>query len=102
MVSFALGSRVIFDHWSDGSTQATRTLDLEDDTNLTPVYVTQYQLTLTDPAATGSGWHNQGSVAEISIPPTDPIAASKSLKLIFRDLVLLDRRVKRGLLTLRS
>ena len=71
-VSLALGSRLMFDHWSDGSTLATRTVDLEDDTNLTLVYVTQYELTLTDPAATGSGWYDQGLVAGISIPSTEP------------------------------
>ena len=71
-VGVAVGSQLTFDHWSDGSTQASRTVDLEDDTNLTAIYVTQYSLKLTDPAASGSGWYNQGSIAEIFVPSSEP------------------------------
>jgi hypothetical protein len=72
IVDLTPGSRLMFDHWSDGSAQPTRTVDLEDDTNLTAVYVTQYTLTLTDPEATGSGWYDQNSVAMISVPSSEP------------------------------
>lgn len=64
-------SRLRFDHWSDGSTQANRTEYLQNDTSLTASYVTQYPLTLTDPSATGAGWYDQGSVAQFSIPSSE-------------------------------
>jgi hypothetical protein len=66
------GSQLLFDHWSDGSTQPTKTVDLQDDTSITPVYRTQYRLTLTDPAAKGSGWYDSGSTASISVPSSFP------------------------------
>ncbi len=61
-------TRLMFASWSDGSNVNSRTLNLQDDTTLTATYVTQYALTLTDPAATGSGWYAQGSIAVISAP----------------------------------
>jgi len=65
-------SQLVFDHWSDGSTQTTRSVILQGEVILTANYVTQYHLTLTDPAATGSGWYNAGSTAQISVPSSEP------------------------------
>src|SRR5208282_5779231 len=69
------GTRLNFDHWGGGSgawyAQNTTSLDLEDDTQLTASYVTQYLLTLNDPSATGAGWYVQGSIAQISAPASE-------------------------------
>jgi len=66
-------TRLIFDSWSDGNTLPTRSDYLTDDTNLTATYTAQYALTLTDPAATGSGWYDQGYTAQISAPSSEPM-----------------------------
>jgi hypothetical protein len=71
-VPLTSGSQLRFDHWSDGSKTANRTDDLEDDTNLTATYVTQYSLSLTDPLASGAGWYDQGATAQFSAPPSEP------------------------------
>ncbi len=64
------GTRLEFDHWSDGSTMTNRTMSLQDDTTLTAVYTTQYQLNLigTPANATGAGWYDSGSTALFSVP----------------------------------
>ena len=64
-------TRLNFQHWSDGATQTSRSLDLEDNTQLTTTYVTQYSLTLTDPSATGGGWYFEGANAQISAPAAE-------------------------------
>ncbi len=63
-------TRLRFDRWDDGSTQTTRSLDLQDDTTLTAVYVTEYRLDLVSPLvnATGAGWYASGSTATFSAP----------------------------------
>ena len=66
-------SRLVFDHWSDGSKQSSRTEYLTDDTSLVAVYDTQYTLTLTDPSAAGGGWYDQGSTAQFSVPSSEPL-----------------------------
>jgi len=63
----------VFDHWSDGSKQSSRTEYLTDDTSLVAVYDTQYTLTLTDPSAAGGGWYDQGSTAQFSVPSSEPL-----------------------------
>ncbi len=69
----ANGTQLNFGQWSDGSDQATKSIDIEDDTTLTPSYVSQYLLTLIDPSATGAGWYNQGSTVQISAPSSEPV-----------------------------
>ena len=75
LVTLKSGGRLKFDHWSDGSTDATRSLDLEDDTRLQATYVTQFNLTLISSGAVpnGAGWYDSGSSADISITSTYPM-----------------------------
>lgn len=70
MVNVSSGKRLRFDHWSDGSTSSTNTVHVEDDTNYTVSYVTQYKLVLITPrgAATGADWYDEGATAEFSVP----------------------------------
>ena len=72
-VPLTSGSQLRFDHWSDGSKTANRTDDLEDNTKLAATYVTQYSLSLTDPSASGAGWYDQGTTAQFSAPPSEPV-----------------------------
>jgi hypothetical protein len=69
-------TRLKFQKWEDGSTDLVRTVDVEKDTSLQASYVTQYELLLVSPIgnATGSGWYDQGSTAEISIASSQPVA----------------------------
>lgn len=71
-VPLTTGSRLRFDRWSDGSKLASRADDLENDTNLTATYVTQYSLSLTDPSASGAGWYDAGSNATFSVTTPQP------------------------------
>jgi len=68
-------TRLRFDHWSDGSTQLARTMNLQGNTTLQTVYVTQYRLNLISPeaSAVGDGWYDSGSSANFSVPPTSPV-----------------------------
>ncbi|MGA2971086.1 MAG: zinc ribbon domain-containing protein [Candidatus Bathyarchaeia archaeon] len=69
MVQVDNSTRLRFDHWEDGSTDMTRTLDLQDDTTLTANYITQYRLNLVSQGnATGSGWYDSGTIASFSVP----------------------------------
>jgi hypothetical protein len=62
------GVRLRFDHWSDGYPYAGRNIDLNSDTTLEAVYVTQYNLTIISPLPTvGGGWYDAGSTANYSI-----------------------------------
>jgi len=68
-------SRLKFTGWSDGSTDTSRTFDLENDNELTANYVTQYRLTLVtvEGVATGDEWTDSGATAAFSIPATVPM-----------------------------
>jgi hypothetical protein len=59
-----------FDHWSDGSNDTTRVLNLQNDTTLTAFYLTQYRLSLSTQVNTssGGGWYDSGSIATFSVP----------------------------------
>lgn len=56
-------SRLEFNGWSDGSTQTTRTFDLESDTEITATYTTQYLVNATNDSTVQSGWYDQGTGA---------------------------------------
>ena len=71
-VPLTAGSQLRFDHWWDGSKQASRADNLLDDSNFTAIYVTQYSLSLTDPLASGAGWYDQGATAQFSVPASEP------------------------------
>ena len=68
-------SRLEFNSWSDGSTQLTRTFDLENDNEISAIYVKQYRLTLltSEGIATGDEWTNSGSTAKFTVPATIPM-----------------------------
>jgi len=56
--------RLRFAGWSDGSTDANRTIQLNSDKELQVVYVQQYKLTIDSPLpSTGSGWYDNGTDA---------------------------------------
>jgi hypothetical protein len=68
-------SRLRFDHWDDGSTLQDRTLNIQSDTSIAATFVRQYLLTLdSSPAnATGTGWYDEGSTAQFSVPSAVPM-----------------------------
>ncbi|MFQ5950979.1 MAG: nitrous oxide reductase family maturation protein NosD, partial [Candidatus Geothermarchaeales archaeon] len=63
------GIRIVFDMWSDGVAQATRTVDLESDIVLSVSWKTQHHLKVEskqgDPL--GEGWYDEGSTATFSV-----------------------------------
>jgi len=65
-------SRLEFSGWSDGSTQLTRTFDLENDTEMEVSYVTQYYVSSTSESTLESGWYNAGTVLHFSVNQTQP------------------------------
>jgi hypothetical protein len=69
-------TRLMFDHWPDGSTDTNRTIFITSDANITVTYVTQNLLTIAGPqaASTGSGWYNEGEKATFSVAPAEPVA----------------------------
>lgn len=69
-------TRLMFDHWPDGSTDTNRTIFITSDANITVTYLTQNLLTIAGPQATsiGAGWYNEGETATFSVAPTEPIA----------------------------
>jgi hypothetical protein len=71
LVNTLTGTRLRFDHWSDESLDATRTVDLEADESLTAIYVTQYYVTATPDAVTfRSGWYDNGTTIRFSLNPS--------------------------------
>jgi hypothetical protein len=64
-------ARLRFDHWSDGSLDANRTIDLEADESLTAIYVPQYYVTTTPNAVNfRSGWYDNGTTIRFSLNPS--------------------------------
>jgi len=62
--------RLRFDRWSDGISQPNRTVLISSSVELKPVYITQYQLIIRNPApsiASGAGWYDDGSLAAYSV-----------------------------------
>lgn len=68
-------TRLLIDHWSDGSTDTYRTIFITGNANFDVVYSTQHLLTVTDPqaAGTGAGWYNEGQTATFSVAATEPM-----------------------------
>jgi hypothetical protein len=69
-------TRLMFDHWPDGSTDTNRTIFITSDANITVTYVTQNLLTIAGPQATstGAGWYNEDQTATFSVAATEPMA----------------------------
>jgi len=59
------GTQYIFTGWSDGVTDASRTITVTNDTVYTAKYAIQYQLTINSDHgnASGGGWYDEGSHA---------------------------------------
>lgn len=61
-------TRLKFLNWSDGSTAANRTIELDHDITLNGNYVTQYYLDIVSPVnINGTGWYNAGVTVTLSI-----------------------------------
>lgn len=62
-------TRIEFTNWSDGSTDASRSVALNHDIVLHANYVTQYRLQVTSPVSVeGGGWYDADSNTTLSIP----------------------------------
>jgi uncharacterized repeat protein (TIGR02543 family) len=74
-VNVTAGERLRFDHWSDGTTNANETVNLQVDTPYSVVYVRQYKLTLvtSQGVVTGGGWYDNGTTADFSVPSSVPM-----------------------------
>ena len=68
-------TRLLFDHWNDGSTESNRTIMVAGDTNFEAIYLTQNLLTILGPqmTSTGAGWYDSTSTATFSVTPTEPM-----------------------------
>jgi len=69
------GTRVVFDHWSDGVCSSSREIYLEDQLDLSAIYVKEFFLTVESGMGetVGSGWYSAGTNA--SLVAIDPILA---------------------------
>jgi len=67
-------ARYRFDHWSDGSDESNRTIDLSSDMSLTAIYVQQYLLTINSNLPTsGAGWYDvEARVSFSTLPSPQP------------------------------
>jgi hypothetical protein len=64
-------SRLRFDHWSDGSTGANRSVEMTSDLTLGADYVKQYHVTMTSPLSVfRDDWVDEGSSLTFSQPPS--------------------------------
>ena len=59
---------------TDQAVRPTKEQDIETDTSLTAVYLTQYHLVLNSQVNATGGWYDQDSTAQVSIPQSVPIA----------------------------
>jgi hypothetical protein len=76
LVSVSNVTRLRFLDWSDGSTAANRTVELNYDITLNANYVTQYYLDIVSPVnVTGAGWYDASTRATLSIPSTTQLMA---------------------------
>lgn len=68
-VSVSTGTRLVFQEWSDGSKDSTRTLTADNPGELTANYKRQFLLTVVSPygGTVGSGWYNEGSTATVHV-----------------------------------
>ncbi len=70
-ISISEGSRIHFLGWEDGSPSSVRVTHLSSDTTLRASYVKQHFVDIDSRAlalgATGGGWHDEGSIATVSV-----------------------------------
>lgn len=69
-------TRLRFDQWSDGVTDATRTILARADVWLEAIYVTQHKLNLNSTlgVTSGSGWYDANSTAAFSVAGSVPMS----------------------------
>jgi hypothetical protein len=74
-------TRLRFGSWVDGQTQTNRTENLQEDTSFGAVYVRQYLLSLQSSVgvASGAGWYDEGSSAQISISNSQPMSGLEGI-----------------------
>ncbi len=71
LIQEKLGSRFILVKWSDGASSNSRTLILTGNLSISPTFVRQYLLTVnSDYQSTGSGWYDEGKLAQFVAPRT--------------------------------
>ena len=75
--------RLRFIKWSDGYTGAIRTIKIDKDTVLKPIYVEQYYLKILSEYGNpiGEGWYTKGSLAKVSITPQ--VTLNKNTRVVF-------------------
>ena len=75
-VNVESGTRLRFDHWTDGETRTSRRENLQHDATFEAIYVTQHALTLesSQGSPTGAGWYDEGSSAGFSANATQPMS----------------------------
>ena len=71
LVPMDSGTQLIFDHWNDGMNNPNRTLTVSGDTDLTAIYRTQYQVTMSADMQGQSGWVDQGTTLQVQLAPSD-------------------------------
>jgi hypothetical protein len=64
-------TRKVFVEWEDGTNVNPRTVVLNSDSQISPVYQTQYFVSMSSPygEATGSGWYDEGSTVTGYVQP---------------------------------
>ena len=84
-VQVSSNTRYVFDHWSGdySGTGTSGTVTVNNPMTVTAVYQLQYYLNVqTDQgAASGSGWYNAGSAAQISV--STPISTQYGVSIVF-------------------
>jgi len=77
LITINANTRLRFDRWNDGLTAVNRTVNLSPVLSLQADYVPQYKLTIDSSiAASGEGWYDQGSTAQVDAPQSQPIIAT--------------------------
>ncbi len=68
-------TRLRFEHWVDGINETKRVIRLNHGTTLSAVYVTQFLFSAKslEGNVAGSGWYDEGSNANFSVPSTVPM-----------------------------
>jgi hypothetical protein len=63
------GTRVVFDHWSDGTSASSRRIYLIDSLRLSAIYLTEYSLSVESSVGqtVGSGWYSAGANATFAV-----------------------------------
>jgi hypothetical protein len=84
IIMTAPGERFVFDSWSDGSKDASRSITVSEDMILTAIYKKQYLLTIESEfgRVEGAGWYDEGSKATISLS-TPEIEVGPGVRMFF-------------------